>query len=196
MEPDNQVERVELDALGLSHGDAATLEVTADPGPITLGGQEYRAVPAEPVVRVDVSRTTSGYAMRLRFEVAMEGPCFRCLESASNRVTVDVREVDQPVDAAGAENPGHRPGAHDEDEDQETAVAAELTSPYVESGQLDLAGWVRDALVLTLPNQILCRDDCLGLCSWCGETLNGADPEAHVHGQDVDPRWAKLRELD
>lgn len=195
MEPENRIERIELDALALTHGDAASLEIRADPGAVALGGQDYRAVPEAPVARLDVSRTSSGYALRLRFEVAMEGPCFRCLEPASNRVVVDVREVDQPVDAAGAEVPGHRPGVHEEEEDPETAAEAELTSPYVEAGLLDLSSWARDALVLALPNQILCREDCLGLCSVCGETLNGAAPGAHDHGQDIDPRWAKLRDL-
>ncbi len=194
MQPENEIERVELDALGLTHGDATTLRIPVRPGPITLGGQEYTPRPLAPEARLDVSRTTSGYALRLRFEVAMEGPCFRCLEPASNRVVVDAREVDQPADAAGAELPGHRPG-HDEDEDPETAAAAELTSPYVESGLLNLAGWTRDSLILALPTQILCREDCLGLCSFCGESLNGADPAEHVHGQDIDPRWAKLRDL-
>lgn len=195
VEPEDGTERVELDALGLTHGDATALDVTVSPGEVILGGQGYRAVPAEPVARLDVSRTTSGYALRLRLEVAMEGPCFRCLEPASSPVAVDAREVDQPVEGVGAEVPGRRPGVHEEDENPETAAAAELTSPYVESGQLDISSWARDALILALPNQILCRDDCPGLCSSCGEPLKGADPEAHVHGQDIDPRWAKLRDL-
>ncbi len=54
---------------------------------------------------------------------------------------------------------------------------------------------LRDALILSLPNQIVCSKDCAGLCPYCGESLNGADPAAHDHGQDIDPRWSKLREL-
>jgi uncharacterized protein len=70
----------------------------------------------------------------------------------------------------------------------------ELTSPYVgETGELDLAGWARDALSLTVPDQIACRPDCLGLCPICGEDLN--DAPGHEHEREPDPRWAKLREL-
>jgi uncharacterized protein len=70
----------------------------------------------------------------------------------------------------------------------------ELASPYLERGQLDLYGWARDALALTLPTQILCRSDCAGLCALCGADLNTAGPE-HQHEQAPDPRWAKLSEL-
>jgi uncharacterized protein len=135
-----------------------------------------------------VSRTSTGFALRLRFEVGLAGPCFRCLEPAVALVKVDAREVDQPPEPMPA-----RTAAEEEEEDE--ASAAELESPYVVDGKLDLAAWTRDALILTLPNQIVCRPDCLGLCGYCGETLNGAEPGAHDHGQNVDPRWSRLREL-
>jgi uncharacterized protein len=84
----------------------------------------------------------------------------------------DAREVDQPL--SGDE---------------------ELRSPYVEGDELDVAGWARDAISLELPGQVLCREDCAGLCSVCGESLNEADAEEHRHESGGDPRWAKLREL-
>ena len=122
-------------------------------------------------VRLDVSRTTgNGYALRLRFEATLRGPCMRCLEPAAPRFDVDAREVEQP---------GRRRGA---------AV------PYVvDDGELDLAAWARDALALALPAQITCRPDCAGLCPQCGANLN-EDPE-HAHEAAPDPRWAKLSEI-
>lgn len=195
MESETEPGLVDLDALGLSHGQATTLTPSVDLGEITLGGQNYQPDPERPEVTLGVSRTTTGYALRLRFGVSLNGPCFRCLEDSSSRMTVDVREVDQPADAAVVEVPGHRPGDPAADEDDEVSLDADLESPYVDAGQLDLFGWARDALILTLPAQLLCQGDCLGLCSYCGESLNGADPAAHDHGQNLDPRWAKLRDL-
>ena len=58
---------------------------------------------------------------------------------------------------------------------------------------LDVAKWARDAYALTLPNQVVCRADCAGLCPECGANLN-AEP-GHAHESAPDPRWAKLREL-
>jgi uncharacterized protein len=69
----------------------------------------------------------------------------------------------------------------------------ELSSPYVQDGVLDVAQWARDAYALTLPNQVVCRVDCAGLCPECGANLN--EELGHAHESAPDPRWAKLREL-
>ena len=70
----------------------------------------------------------------------------------------------------------------------------ELTTPYVaDNRRLDLSAWARDGLVLALPDKILCRPDCAGLCPVCGGELNR---EPHTHeGKESDPRWAALAEL-
>ncbi|MEX0621174.1 MAG: DUF177 domain-containing protein [Solirubrobacterales bacterium] len=182
------METVNLDSLGLIYGDAKQLQRKIEPHEVHLGGQAYRPQPVKSSFRLDVSRTSTGFALRLRFEVGLVGPCYRCLEEAKVLVAVDAREVDQPPEPMPART------AAEEEEEVEIS-AAELESPYVEEGILDLGAWSHDALILTLPNQIVCRPDCLGLCPYCGESLNGADPEAHDHGQKVDPRWSKLREL-
>jgi uncharacterized protein len=121
--------------------------------------------------RVDVSRSTSGFALRLRATVLLFGPCTRCLSDAHPIVEVDAREVDEP------------------------GVAAELRSPYLEDGELQLADWLKDTLVLAMPTRLLCREDCRGLCSVCGAELNVADPDDHRHEEEGDQRWAKLKEL-
>ena len=57
-----------------------------------------------------------------------------------------------------------------------------------------MRGWARDALALALPAQLLCRDDCAGLCAVCVENLNEAGPEP-AHERAPDARWAKLSAL-
>ena len=58
---------------------------------------------------------------------------------------------------------------------------------------IDLEPAVRDAVVLTLPANPLCRPDCPGLCPECGVHLDDL-PADHSHEQ-VDPRWAALRNM-
>lgn len=176
------MEKIDLDGLGLSYGDATSVEGEVALGDVVLGGQGYAAEPAEVPFRLDVSRTSSGYALRIRFEANLVGPCFRCLEPASIGISVDAREVDQPDAVYDGDGP--------------TGEGAEAGSPYVDAAStLDLSSWARDALILALPDRILCTPDCPGLCPYCGKAMAGADPEEHRHGQGGDPRWAKLREL-
>ena len=155
----------------MSSGEGRKLELAVAIEPFVLGGESYKVEPELVPVRLDVSRTTGmGYALRLRLDAALSGPCMRCLEAASPRFTVDAREVSQPGEGE------------------------ELASPYVESGVLDLRGWARDALALALPASVLCRPDCAGLCPVCGANLNSAGPDHH-HEREPDPRWAKLSEV-
>jgi uncharacterized protein len=168
----DQASSVDLSRLSLSFGEAATLHVPVRPAALDLGGQSYDPSPEAVDARVDLSRTSSGYALRLRFGLGLEGPCQRCLEGARTEIEIDAREVEQA--SAGDE---------------------ELRSPYVEGELLDVSRWAHDAIALALPAQILCRADCAGLCPVCGESLNDADPNDHRHESGGDPRWAKLREL-
>jgi uncharacterized protein len=64
---------------------------------------------------------------------------------------------------------------------------------YLEDHRVDLSSWAHDAIALALPDKILCRDDCAGLCPVCGKDLN-AEPHEHVE-ERVDPRWAALESL-
>ena len=160
----------ELGRLGLSSGEGRRLDLEVGVDPLELGGERYEARPSTVHATLHVARTTAGYSLRLRYAVELSGPCARCLEDAGGRVEVDAREVDQPADAE------------------------ELRSPYLAGDELDLRAWARDAFALALPEQIVCRDECRGLCAVCGENLNEAG-ESHGHGRPPDPRWAKLSEL-
>jgi uncharacterized protein len=163
----------DLGGLRLTSGEGRRLDLSVELPALELGGDTYRVTPASVPVRLEVSRTTGhGYALRLRFRAALDGPCMRCLEPAAPSFDVDAREISQP-----------KGGDSDE-----------LDSPYIEDGVLDLAAWARDALALILPTTVLCRPECAGLCSICGEDLNLAGPEHH-HAPAPDPRWAKLAEL-
>ena len=126
---------VDLERLALSSGQARALDLEVGLEPIELGGQTYAPAGGGGEARLDVSRTSSGYALRLRFTSELTGPCVRCLEQAAAEIWVDAREIDQP-------------GADDE----------ELRSPYVTESNLDVDRWANDALVLAFPSQPLCRD--------------------------------------
>ena len=68
-----------------------------------------------------------------------------------------------------------------------------LSNASVGHDNLDLAAWSRDAIALALPDKILCRADCAGLCPVCGKNLN---TEPHTHEDEpTESRWAALESL-
>ena len=74
----------ELGRLGLTSGEGRRIELHAAVAGFDYGGQRYEVEPALVPVLLDVSRTTgNGWAMRLRFEAALQGPCMRCGSPAS-----------------------------------------------------------------------------------------------------------------
>ena len=139
--------------------------------PLELGGQRYLPAPECPEAVLTISRVSSGLLFELALETRLFGPCMRCLEDAAVTVSLDVREYQ-----------GTSPGEPEE-----------LTTPYFADDRLDLSAWARDAVALALPDQILCKAECAGLCATCGANLNR---EPHEHPpEDVDLRWAKLGSL-
>jgi len=161
----------DLGRLRMTSGEGRRMEIDVALDSLQFAGETYAIEPEIVTAVLDISAMTrGGYALRLRFGASLRGPCMRCLEPARPQVDVDSREVDQP---GGGE---------------------ELSSPYVSDDVLDVHAWARDALVLALPAQLLCKEDCAGLCAICGTDLNAAGPE-HAHEREPDPRWAKLSEL-
>ena len=69
----------------------------------------------------------------------------------------------------------------------------QMTTPYLADGTLDVSGWARDAVALALPDKILCRPDCAGLCPVCGKNRNRET--CACESTWVDPRFEALREL-
>lgn len=95
--------------------------------------------------------------------------CRRCGTEVAGTVDAEIRERCVPGG----------PASGDED-------------AYDLDDELDLEPVVRDAVLLALPLAPLCREDCAGLCPWCGADRNvtqcGCRPPA-------DPRWSALDAL-
>jgi uncharacterized protein len=169
-----RADEFDLGGLRLSVGEGRRIELAVRIDPLVFAGDQYVVEPEHVPVKLEVSRMTGGgYALRLRFQAALEGSCMRCLKPARRWVEVEAREVDRQGEGE------------------------ELESPYVGAEKLDLAAWARDAFVLAAPVKVLCKEDCAGLCPICAADLNDLDPALpeHHHEQERDPRWAKLREL-
>ena len=160
-----------LRQLKLRSGEQYRDEVELDLEPFELGGERYLPVPGTVPAELEITKAATGTVFRLAFVTRLHGPCYRCLDDAVLELPIRVSEY-QATNPEGSD---------------------ELRTPYLQDDNLDLAGWARDAVALALPDKILCRADCAGLCPVCGKNLNN---EPHTHDEEpADSRWAALESL-
>ncbi|MGQ0467230.1 MAG: YceD family protein [Sporichthyaceae bacterium] len=143
-----------------------------------------KSVPAPADLGLEVIGVTEGTAVELEFRLEsvlegvvvsgtaraeLVGECVRCLEPIEDDLEVDFAEL--------FVHPG-------QDGDDETR--------WLQDDMFDLEPVLRDAVVLSLPLQPVCEEDCPGLCSECGARL--VEDPTHRHDQ-FDQRWAALEGL-
>jgi uncharacterized protein len=164
---------LDIQELGRRPGSMLRVRRTA-PASADLG-TDVIAVPQGSTLDLDLrlESVVEGVLVSGTVTATASGQCVRCLDDLQREVEVDVLQLyvypgQVPVDA----------------DDEETDVLV--------GDLIDIEPVVRDAVVLALPFQPVCREDCPGLCSECGVHL--ADHPGHRHDQ-VDPRWAALQSL-
>ena len=111
------------------------------------------------------------YYWDARLDTRVSGSCRRCLVPVTARVEPHLKvllvEGEDPED----------PDAY--------ALSARAT-------QLDLGEVIREELLLAVPDYLVCRDDCRGLCAQCGADLNQGPCDCRP---EPDVRWAALEAL-
>ena len=128
---------------------------------------------------IRLMHTTDGVLVQgdLAGEVSLQ--CSRCLEPVSVPLKVRVEETFVPtVDVLSGQN--MRPAEEDQ--------ALWIDEHHI----LDLSEVLRQDVLVALPMHPLCRADCRGLCSICGQNLNEGTCDCT---QEPDPRWARLVDL-
>jgi len=106
--------------------------------------------------------------------------CSRCLEPIDRSLSIkfDIRFL----------------SSEDGSERTEKEVnKSDLDSSVIDDDRIDLTEVVREQVLLDLPEQIFCKEDCKGLCPKCGSNRNLID--CSCQDEDIDPRWAALKNL-
>ncbi|MFT4235725.1 MAG: YceD family protein [Microbacterium sp.] len=139
------------------------------PTPETWGEgivQVEKGTPLELEVRLE--SVHEGILVTGEVDTEYQGVCGRCLTDIQQPVEVEFQEL--------FEYPG-----------------GESTDFEVQDDHVDLETLVRDAIVLSLPFQPVCRPDCAGLDPQTGERLTTSADQ--VQPAPVDPRWAALEDF-
>jgi uncharacterized protein len=139
-------------------------------------GIDIIAVPAG-VLNLDLrlESVAEGILATGQFEVVAKGECIRCLDPIDLELSRNFQEL-----YAYGSNPEI---PEDEAEDQ----------LLMDGDVMNLEAPIRDAIVLALPINPVCDEDCEGLCPECGEKWAEL-PADHAHEQ-IDARWGALKGL-
>lgn len=122
--------------------------------------------------------TNSAGYMRLSIETYIEyvAPCSRCLCDVPGSFGFSLDKTVAPAKLLESQ---------DEDKLDDYVV--------IEDGFLDLDEMLLELLELDFPSKILCKEDCLGLCSKCGKDLN--EGSCNCSHKEIDPRLAPLQKI-
>jgi uncharacterized protein len=143
------------------------------PAPAALGSDVIGVPDGAPLaVEALLESVSEGVLVTGTVTAPLQGECGRCLDPITDEMVVDICELFAFQDSATVE------------------TTTEDEVHRVDGDYIDIEPVVRDAVVLGLPWTPLCRPDCGGLCSECGQRIDDLPPD-HSHDM-IDPRWAAL----
>lgn len=167
--------RIELDSLEKGGEFAQTYQ----PDDLKLDEDDVRLI--EPVeIRGRLRKGNWEVKLAGRLSGKLEAPCARCLQPVALPIAAEFSERFVPEVSWGSEEQHE---LHEED----------LDLAVFDGEALEIDDVVREELLLAMPTQVLCREDCKGLCPTCGVDRNVNQCECET--QPVDSRWKALKDL-
>lgn len=143
----------------------AAMDLAVDEGHQVLGDLNVGYVRGQ----LRLTRANRRILVKGDLQVAVDADCVRCLTTF--QLTLDLQ-----IEELFALSPSADPVYFVDD-----------------GGWLNLLQPLREQILLAMPIHLLCRPECKGLCSQCGQNLN--DGPCNCDAEDIDPRLAALKSL-
>jgi uncharacterized protein len=156
---------------------------TFAPGQIDFAGEGLEQGSGLHATGVAELLAHSGGEIRIRgrFQVEMTSECDRCLGRAHFPLNCGFDLF-------------YRPAAEIAREEEVSIDEGEAEIGFYEGDGLELEDILREQVLLALPMQRVCREDCQGICSVCGRNRN--ETACNCKEPAADDRWAALRNLN
>jgi uncharacterized protein len=157
-----------------SEGKVKNLSVPYEHDSFSYMGNAY---PVAERTDIDFTLTNIGTGCVLvegKLELTLTIPCDRCLQS-----------VNVPLSVAFT----HRVLSPE----QEDAASEEEEQNFVSGYELDTDTLINNEILINMPVKVLCREDCKGICSVCGQNLN--ERECGCDRFVPDPRMAAIKDI-
>jgi uncharacterized protein len=157
------------------------------PGAIDLGTELRQTEPLVTSGRADLVEEHHGRRGLIQdirlvgsLQTRVELACARCLEPVSV-------PLERSFDLL------HRPQGSDAGVEEAAVGPSEIDIGYYRGDGLDLEEVLREQVLLAVPLREICREDCRGLCPFCGKNLN--QETCRCRAPQPDPRWAGLEDI-
>jgi uncharacterized protein len=167
--------RIELETLGKGGLFAQSYQ----PSELPLEEKDLRLIePAE--IRGRIDRKAEQVELTGRLRAKVETPCARCLKPVALPIAAEFSERFVPAVSWRAE-------------EQHELREEDLNLAVFDGESIELDDLVREEILLATPAQVLCSEDCQGLCPDCGVDRNVN--ECKCETRQVDSRWQALKDL-
>ncbi len=131
-------------------------------------------------VSLTISRIKKIVLVEGSIKMVMSLKCGRCLNDFSSPLDLMFSEEYNPVEEIS-------------NEDAHELTDAEMGLGFYQNDEIDLVDLVEEQILLEIPMKPLCKEDCAGICSKCGQDLNVKTCECKI--EEVDPRLEPLQRL-
>ncbi len=166
--------------------DLSTLSHEPLPFDLKVGGDEIDDLTAELELSADISVTGTIRRQGVQIEITghLAAPatasCRRCAEPFPLTIAADFEAV-------------YVEPEHFSSEKDKELTGDDLNVDIVTDSEIDMGQITREQIILAIPEKLICRENCRGLCEKCGQNLNNGDCKCET--AEPDPRWAGLKDL-
>jgi uncharacterized protein len=141
-------------------------------------------------LHAELNKVSGGVLLRAKFRTEVVAPCKRCLADVSVPLSVDFtlnlipKSMVQGGELGDDDERGERAGSF---------LLPDADEEVFDGRTIDLDPILREQVLLALPMNVVCRDDCKGLCPMCGKDLN--EGACACEPRVGDPRLAVLKNI-
>jgi len=140
-----------------------------------------------------LQRVGSGVLLKGDFTADVVVPCRRCVVDVHLNIPASFT-LNLVPEALAADLGVEGEGEDDERTERAGSFRLDDAEQDVFDGKvIDLEPILREQLLLALPMYTVCSEDCLGLCSACGQNLN--EQKCGCETRPIDPRLAALKDI-
>lgn len=182
-----KIEEIVEQGLELNEGIPSTLleqVLSAD-----AGGTGFRARGGFQL-KARLSKLGRGVLLEASFVAAVTAPCKRCVDEVALELpvsfTLNLVPEEGPAEPVEGEDDGRS-------EQAGSFSLGDADEQVFDGKTIDLDPILREQVLLALPISVVCRDECRGLCTVCGQNLN--DKECGCERRVLDPRLAALKAI-